>query len=90
MVLINATTSIGIVLGRATETTTGSMFITLLILVIFLITIAIMFSIPLEFTVIVILPLLLGYMAYYGEFIAIGMVFLIYLAFIFTQKFFIK
>lgn len=87
VLFLNTTETLGIILGNATQYTTGSMFLTLLILVLILIAFAIMFGIQLEFTSIIILPLLLGYMAFYQEFIAIGTVILIYLALIVTKRF---
>jgi len=90
MFFINTTETIGIIIGTATETTTGSLFITLLIVVLLLLAIAIMFGIPLEWTTIFILPLILGYMSHYSEFIGTGAVFLIYLSIILTKNFLFK
>ena len=84
---LNTTETIGIVLGTATETTTGSVFITLLMVVVLLVTMCILFGIVLEWTALFILPLLLSYMAYYNEFIGIGAVILIYLSIVFTKNF---
>lgn len=90
VLFINTTETLGIILGNATQYTTGSMFLTLLILVLILMAFAIMFGIQLEFTSIIILPLLLSYMAFYQEFIAIGTIILIYLALIVTKRFIFK
>lgn len=90
VLFLNATESIGLIIGSASTYTTGSMFLTLLLIVIMLLAVAVLFGIQLEYTVILILPLLLSYMAFYGEFLAIGSVILIYLAFIFTRKFILK
>lgn len=87
MVFINTTETIGIILGNASTTTTGSLFLTLLLVLVFLFAICILFGIKLEYTAILLLPLLLGYMAYYGDFVAIGMIFLIYLAILLTKNF---
>lgn len=90
VLFLNMTESIGIVLGNATTYTTGSMFLTLLIVMLIIIAIAIMFGIQLEYTMILLLPLLISYMAFYGEFVTIGSVILIYLAFVFTKKFILR
>jgi len=90
MTFINMTNSIGIIIASGTNYATGDIFLTLLFLMFVLVAFAIMFGIQLEFTTIFILPLLLGYMAYYSTFIAIGSVILIYLAIVFSKKFFIK
>lgn len=87
MVFINWTESIGIVIGNATQYTTGSMFLTLMAILMLLIGLALMFGIKLEFTSLLILPLLLGYMAYYTEFIATGGVIIIYLGLLITKNF---
>lgn len=90
MSFINMSNFVGILIGKATEDITGSLFITLLLLVLVLIAFAMLFQIPLEWTTIFILPLLLGYMAYYKEYVIIGSVAFIYLALVFTQKFIFK
>lgn len=87
---INTTETIGIVLGQGTITTTGSLFITLLIVILLLLAIAIMFQIRLEYTAILILPLVLSYMSFYGDWIATGTVLLIYISILITKNFFIK
>jgi len=87
---MNCTDTIGIILGTASQETTGSVFLTLFILMLFLMAIALIFGIKLEYTAIIILPLLMGYMAYYSEFMAVGVVILIYLAIIFTKNFILK
>lgn len=87
---INTTETLGIILAHGTAYTTGSIFLSLFIFMLFLIAVAMLFGIRLEFTAILILPLLLSYMAYYSEFIGVGAVILIYLALIFTQKFLFK
>ena len=86
---INTTETLGIIIGTATQTTTGNIFLTLLILMLFLVTVAMLFGIRLEFTAILILPILLSYMAYYGDYVGVGSVIIIYLALIFTTKFII-
>lgn len=84
---LNTTETIGVLIGTATQVTTGSLFLTLLIVILVLLAVAMMFGIQLEFTAIIILPLLLSYMAYYAEFVGIGSVILIYLALVFTKRF---
>lgn len=87
MTFINFNETIGIIIGNATTTTTGSLFLTLLLIVLFFIAIAIVFGIRLEYTAIIIIPLVMGYAAYYSEFVALLLVLLIYLAFIMTKNF---
>jgi len=90
MVFINNNNTIGFILSNATDTLTGDLFITLLVIFIILIALALMFQIPLLFTTIILLPLMLGYMAFVSEFLAMGIVMLIYLAMVIAQTFFIR
>ncbi len=87
MPFINWTETIGIAVGNAAQTTFGSILFTLMIIMLILFAVAIMFGIPLEYTAIIYLPLVLGYSAYYSEYLAIGITILIYVALIFTKKF---
>jgi hypothetical protein len=61
---------------------TGSLFLSLLLIVIIIIVIGLAFPLPLEWTSIFILPLLLALMAYDSAFYSAGAVFLLYLAWI--------
>lgn len=90
MIFLNMSNSIGILIGTATETTTGSIILTLGIVLLVVMAIALMFGIPLEFTMILCLPLMFSYMAFYGNYVAIGSVMLIYLALVFTKRFIFK
>ena len=90
LIFINETESIGIIVGSATETTTGSLFATLLIILIILIAICIMFGIALEFIALLLLPLTISYAAYYTNFIGPMGVIFIYLAIIFTKNWIFK
>jgi len=87
---LNCSQVIGQVIGEMTYSTTGSLFLTFLFLMLFFVAIAMLFQIRLEYTAIVIMPLLLAFMSYYQEFIGIGAVILIYLAIIITKNFIVK
>jgi len=90
MVFINDTTSTGIVLNYLTLNVTGDLFGTLLIILALLLAVAFLFRIPLEWTMPLVLPALIGYMAYSSQFLAVGGVILIYLAVVFTKMFVIN
>lgn len=90
MAFINETGTIGVILTKFTTDVTGSLFMTMLVIVILLIALALMFRLPLAYTVPVILPLLIVFMAFTGSFLAIGGVMLIYVAVIFAKMFFIN
>ena len=61
---------------------TGSVFLTLLMIVILFVLVSFIFRIPSEFTAIFILPMLLSILAYESEFMAVGGVILIYLGYL--------
>lgn len=87
---LNCTQIIGTVIGEATNQTTGSLILTFATVMIILITFGMMFGIKMEYICIVIMPLMLGLMAQYKDFIALGAVILIYLSIILTKNFILK
>jgi hypothetical protein len=82
--------TIGILVGSATMYTTGDLFLTLFWFMMILVGISLMFGIRLEYSMIIILPLLLGYMAYYKSFVVIGVVVGLYLGIVATYNFIIR
>ena len=87
MVFINETGLMATLLVEATNNITGNIFITLLGLMMIIIVLFLSFRIPVELTAIFILPMMLTFMAFYGDFIAIGGALLIYIGFIFAMNF---
>lgn len=83
---INASGTLGVILGNATQVSIGSMVVALLILLVVLLGFCLMFGIPFEYSAIIVLPLVLSYMAYYREFFVTGGVIFIYLAIILTKN----
>jgi hypothetical protein len=65
---INQTETIGVILSAGTSTLTGSMVATLLFILLFLMTMAFMFGIPLEFLAVIILPFCIACVTVYGNF----------------------
>ena len=86
MIPINTGDIIGQIIMAFTTQTTGSLFLSLFIIMIFLIAICIMFGIPLEFSAILIFPFVLSCMAYFNDFTATGSILLIYIAIILTKN----
>lgn len=82
---INSSSTIGQIIATGTSSTTGSLFVTLLMIIILIMAMAILFGINIEYTAILIIPLLLSYMSYYAEFYAVGSVILIYISIILTK-----
>lgn len=87
---INLTGAIGTILESGTQSVTGSLFSTLLFILIFLIAIGILFSIPLEYIAIFIIPFCLACASYYSNFVAPLGVILIYVSFIITKNWIFK
>lgn len=69
---------------------TGSLFVTLLLIVVFLLLMAILLRIPIEFTAILILPFLLSVTAYESSFISVTGVVLIYLGILLANNFWFR
>jgi hypothetical protein len=88
--MLNCNDTIGQTIVAMTTQTTGDLFITLLFSLIILLAIAMLFGIRLEYTAILILPLLLAFMVVTKDFFAVGSVILIYLAIVLTGNFILK
>lgn len=88
--LMNGSGSIGTIIQYATTDITGSLFLTLLGVVMLLLVLCFLFRIPMEFSAVLVMPILLGLMAYMQEFVAIGGVFLIYMGVLVGKNFFFK
>jgi hypothetical protein len=86
MVILNTSNEIGYaIIGLSSIT--GSIFISLLIIMILLIAIAFMLRIPLEFVAVFLLPLCIGFVVISGEFLSILIVILIYAGIIIAKNF---
>lgn len=86
---INDTTTSAIMQGLFVNVG-GSWFMTIMLIVIFLIVIALILRIPMELTAIVVFPFLLVCWAYIPDLYAITGVFLIYLGVLMANNWFIK
>lgn len=90
MAFINVSNTLGNAISLGVTNVTGSIIVSILIIMAIIIALAIMFGIPFEYTSVIILPMLLAAMSYYGEFVTIGGIILFYLSMVFTKVFFIK
>ena len=86
--LYNSTGIIGSIIQNTTYNATGSIFLTLSIIVIGLIIIGMMFRLSFELIIIIILPILLVVTAFYGEFWAFTGTLLILLGILLSKIFF--
>jgi hypothetical protein len=68
-----------------TNNITGSTFLTFLFLFMIILLIALAFRLPAEASVIFTLPMMIILMAFYGEFMAVGGAFLLYLGFVMAK-----
>jgi len=90
MPFINATEAIGVIVQSGTETVTGSIIATLFLILLFLIILCVMFSIPLEFAAIILLPFCISVAAYYSSFLLAVTLIAIYLSALVAQHFIFK
>lgn len=90
MAFINTTDTIGVLIGNATTTTTGDLFLTLLLLFVFLLAVCVLFRLKTEWTGIVLLPYALACGSYYSQWVSVIGVIMIYLTFIITKNFIFK
>lgn len=65
---INATETIGVIMAAGTTGITGSVIATLFMILFILMVIALMFGVPIEFLLVLILPFCLVCAAYYSNF----------------------
>jgi len=88
MVAINWDTPSGAFISYVATNFVGSLEGTVFFIVIGLLALALMFRVPIEFTAIIILPLIIGCMAYYQSFITFGGILLFYVSMIFVKHLF--
>lgn len=85
MALYNSTNTIGLIIEGLTTGSTGDIIVTLILMILLLFAIAILFGIPLEYTSIIVFPVIFSCMIYFNEFMLFGGVMFIYFAIIFTK-----
>lgn len=85
---INQSGTIYTILNAITYNVTGDIFTTFLLIMLCLLFLGLALRIPLEFTSLLILPLLLIIMAYSGQYIQIGGIIVIYLSIVLAKNFF--
>lgn len=85
---INNTGVIGVVISSMTNNVTGSLFLTLLYIMIVLVALCLGAGLPIEWTLIIMLPLLIVTMAYSSDFLSVGGFALMYLGIIFAKNWF--
>jgi len=88
MTLINTTDTIGAFMSTITTETTGSLYLTLILIVIFCYVFCLGFKIPIELSSIIILPLCIGFMLITTEVYSVLSIVILHLAVVVT-KFFI-
>lgn len=87
---LNETGFIAATLTNVSNNITGSLFLTLLLIMILFLLIAMIFRLPIEFAIVILAPLFLVFMAATSSFLAVGGVMLIYLGIIFAKNFILK
>ena len=87
---LNETGFIATLLTNITNNITGSLFLTLLLIMLFFIVVALIFRIPIEYTAVILTPLFLVFIAATSDFLAVGGLVLIYLGILFAKNFILK
>ena len=90
MTFINYDDSIGMLFQMVTDNLTGSEFLTILLIVLFLMGLTMAFRMPLEFSIVAVLPILLVSVFYVSNIFIVFGIGLIYLAIILGKKFFLN
>lgn len=90
MAFINETGIIATILASGTASVTGNMVASLLVILLFIVVVAMMFGIPLEFTSILIIPICLVMGAYYSNFIVPLTIIFIYITAIISKNWLIR
>lgn len=88
--LINTSGEIGVILEYLTYNVTGSLFLSLLAFMFVLFALALAFRIPIEWTAVIVFPMILVLVATTTQFLPILGVFIIYLGIIVSKNFFYK
>lgn len=90
MIFINETETLGKIIEAGTQNLTGTIVATFFLILLFLLAIAFMFQIPLEYFSILILPFCLSIAAYYSNFMLPLIIILLYLSAIMAKHFLFK
>lgn len=90
MPFINETGVIGIIISSGTQYLTGNVVASMLFVLLFLMAIAFMFRVPLEFTAILIFPFCLAVGSYYGSFFIPIIITVVFLSAILAKNWFFK
>lgn len=90
MAFLDNTGIVASIITGLTNDVTGSLFLTYLMIIFLLVVFAIALRIPIEYTVIVVFPVMGVILAYNGDFLGITGAFAIYLAIIIAKNFFIS
>jgi len=86
LMFVNVTGEIGTILSRGTTTLTGNLTATLLLFLIILFVLCIMFTIPVEFAGVILLPFCISVAAYYSEFVGPVVTIIVYLSTIIAKN----
>ena len=76
------------ILNGFTNDISGSWFLTFLLVILVLMLIALALRIPLEFTAVIVMPLLLAMLSFSSDFTGVAGVFVIYLGILLAKNFF--
>lgn len=87
---MNETETIGRIMTAGTQNLTGNIIATIFLVLVFLVVIAMMFGIPLEFLAVIILPFCLALAAFKSEFVVAVALIALYVVSIFAKNWLFK
>ena len=87
---LNETGIMGVILISLTDNVTGSLFLTLLLILVTILSFCFLFRIPIEWSAVIVMPLLITFATIQGEFVSILGIFLIYMGVIFAKYYFVN
>lgn len=90
MDFINYNDTIGQIFMYTTMYITGSEFMTILMMILVMFTILVIFKVPIEWSVVFLMPFAIYVWAFTGQFTAFAEVMVIFLAILFAKRFFLN
>jgi len=84
--IVNPQDVVGYIVDHLTQNVTGDLFLSLLSIIIVLMVVCLAFQIPLEWSSLAVLPVLIGAVAYYSSFLPVLAVFLVYVSVIIAKN----
>ena len=90
VMFFNTTDTIGFLIVQTTQNVTGTLDLTLGLIIFFALAVMFMFKLPTELVLLFSIPLILIIMAFSSTFMTLGIIMILYFAVVFAREFFIR